>query len=135
MPTGKTKDAGWEIGVSATLAHPIAEVWSLLTSASGISIWLGDGVPSVGAKGETYATAGGTTGEIRSHHPLNRIRLTMQPPDWDHETTVQLAVQSKGERTRLNLHQERLADSDERERQRAHWKRVAEALAAELARR
>ena len=64
--------------------------------------------------------------------PLDRIRLTWQPPDWDHESTVQVTVVAKGERTRIGLHQERLADADERERQRAHWAAVMDRLVAAL---
>lgn len=135
MAVGQTKDAGWQIGVSTTLDHPIDAVWSLITRPVGIAIWLGAGVAFDGVKGEPYATTDGTTGELRSFHPHNRIRLTCRPAGWDHETTVQLAVQAQGDRTRLTLHQERLADADERERQRMHWKRVAARLTQELAAR
>ena len=133
MPVGKTKDSGWQIGVSRTLDHPIDTVWALLASQRGLAIWLGEGVRLEGRPGETYTTSDGTTGDIRSFHPRNRIRITWQPVDWDHDSTVQVAVSAAGERTRMTLHQERLADADERERQRAHWKRVADQLADELA--
>jgi uncharacterized protein YndB with AHSA1/START domain len=43
MPIGKTKDAGWQIGVSRTLAHPADKVWELLTSERGTAVWLGPG--------------------------------------------------------------------------------------------
>lgn len=132
MPTGKTQDAGWQIGVSTTLDHPVAEVWDLLTHPDGISIWLGDGVTIDGDKGGTYETSDGTVGEIRSFHHQDRIRLTWQPPGWNHDTTVQVAIQANGNRTKLVLHQERLANADEREQQRTHWKAVAEAIGARL---
>lgn len=32
-PVGKTKDAGWEIGVSRTVPHPIEHVWEMLVTA------------------------------------------------------------------------------------------------------
>jgi len=133
MPVGKTKDSGWQIGVSTTLDHPIDEVWELLASPRGLAIWLGEGVRLEGRPGEVYTTADGTTGDVRSFHPRNRIRITWQPADWDHDSTVQVAVSANGERTRMTLHQERMADATERERQRAHWKRVAGRLADELA--
>lgn len=132
MPTGKTKDAGWQIGVSTTLHHRLADVWSLLSSAAGISIWLGEDVALTGETGERYETAAGVVGEIRSFHLENRIRLTWQPPDWDHDTTVQLAIRADGDRTKLTLHQERLANAGERERQRTHWTQVAAKLTAAL---
>jgi uncharacterized protein YndB with AHSA1/START domain len=132
MPTGKTNDAGWQIGVSTTLDHPIADVWKLLTDPAGIAIWLGNGVTLHGTRGEIYETEDGTVGEVRSFHPEDRIRLTWQPHDWDHDTTVQLAVRANGDRTKLTLHQERLANADEREQQRTYWKGVATKLTDQL---
>ena len=128
MPVGRTKDAGWEIGVSRTVPVPIDEVWRVLVSEAGIAVWLGSGVHLSGDVGEPYETAEGTTGELRSYHPGDRVRLTWQPIDWDHDSTVQIALGDKGDRTLLRFHQERLADSRERERQRTHWKRVADEL-------
>ncbi len=132
MPTGKTNDAGWQIGVSTTFDHPLADVWNLITDPEGVSIWLGNGVTIAGNKGETYETADGTVGEIRSFHAEERIRLTWQPKDWDHNTIVQLVMRRVGDRTRLTLHQERLADAVERDWQRGHWRSVASNLANEL---
>jgi uncharacterized protein YndB with AHSA1/START domain len=125
---GRTRDAGWEIGVSKTVDGPIVAVWDLITSPGGIAIWLGHGVTL--AKGEPYETTAGTHGETRSFHELDRIRLTWWPSGWSHDTTLQLTVRSAGERrTRIGIHQERLADAAERERQRQHWQGVINALA------
>lgn len=124
MVVGQTKDVGFNIGVSKTVSYPIEQVWRLITSPEGIAIWLGVGVTELGRKGGRYQTADGTTGEIRSHHELDRVRLTWRPADWDHDTTVQVAVTSQGDRTLLVFHQEWLADSAERERQRTHWRKV-----------
>jgi uncharacterized protein YndB with AHSA1/START domain len=41
---GRTRDAGWQIGVSKTIDRPVEEVWAFLTSHEGIGIWLGEGV-------------------------------------------------------------------------------------------
>lgn len=132
MATGQTKDAGWQIGVSRTVDRPAAAVWDLLTGPEGVSIWLGPGVSLNGAAGQTYRTDDGTAGEVRSFRPLDRVRLTYRPAGWDHETTVQIAIQDKGPKTALRFHQERLADGEERERQRTHWKRIADELAKAL---
>ena len=42
MPTGLTKDAGWEIGVSRPPDAEVDDVWSLLTSVAGLAVWLGE---------------------------------------------------------------------------------------------
>lgn len=133
MVTGQTKDVGWNIGVSKTVPYPIEAVWELLTSPEGIAIWLGDGVASIGGKGDRYETTSGTKGEIRSNRPHDRMRLTWRPADWDHDTTMQVAVVAQAGRTLLRFHQEWLADADERERQRSHWQRVMTASVEALA--
>ncbi|MEV5537677.1 SRPBCC domain-containing protein [Saccharopolyspora shandongensis] len=127
---GQTKDAGFQIGVSKTVPHRPDEVWGFLTSPADIALWLGAGATL--EKGATYRTTDGTTGEIRSHRELDRVRLTWRPADWDHDTTVQVAIVGKGDRTQLRFHQEWLADADERARQRDHWRRTMTAVTTAL---
>lgn len=130
---GLTRDAGFEIGVSRTLDHPPSTVWTYLTSRNGIRRWLGGGLDLPAARGDHYTAPDGTTGEVRSFHPLDRIRLTWRPVDWDHASIVQVAIADRGGRTLLRFHQERLADPDERARQRTHWAGVMDGVMADLA--
>lgn len=133
MPVGRTRDAGWQIGVSATVDRPVEEVWALLTSPEGMAIWLGDGVTVLSEPGAGYETTDGIRGETRSFHELDRIRLTWQPSGWTHDTTLQLVVRAAGPgRAMLRVHQERLADATEREQQRRHWREVIRVLVATL---
>jgi uncharacterized protein YndB with AHSA1/START domain len=130
---GHTKDAGWQIGVSKTIDRPVGEVWDFITSPEGVAIWLGEGVTVLPERGAGYETKAGVQGETRGFRELDRVRLTWWPPDWSHDTTLQLTVSSAGEgRTRLVVHQERLANATEREQQRDHWRAVINALAAAL---
>ncbi|TCO52605.1 SRPBCC family protein [Actinocrispum wychmicini] len=122
MVVGETKDVGFTIGVSRTLPYPVDVVWEFLLSPAGLSVWLGDGVEL--APKQPYRTTGGTVGEVRSLHEHDRVRLTWRPKDWDHDTTVQVAMRGDGAKTMLRFHQEWLADADERSRQRDHWKAV-----------
>ncbi|MFL6120738.1 MAG: SRPBCC domain-containing protein, partial [Actinophytocola sp.] len=62
---GHTRDAGWEIGVSKTVDHPVEHVWSFITSPGGIAIWLGEGVTVLPERGAGYETADGVHGETR----------------------------------------------------------------------
>ncbi|MFJ1895344.1 MULTISPECIES: SRPBCC domain-containing protein [unclassified Streptomyces] len=128
MPKGLTQDAGWQIGVSATLPFPRSVVWEFMVSPEGIELWLGEGaeLPPAPTKGTTFETVDGVTGEIRSYRPLDRIRATRGT------TTVQLAVSSSGDRSVLRFHQEHLASAEEREQQRAHWQGVMERVTKEL---
>lgn len=133
MPTGQTRDAGWQIGVSRTLDASPAQVWSLLTSPEGLALWLGPGARIDTEPGTGWETDDGSHGEVRSHHVGERIRLTCQPAGWDHDTTVQvvLVAASRG-RTSVRFHQERLADADERAGRRNHWRAVMDRVAAAL---
>ncbi|WP_436492787.1 SRPBCC family protein [Actinokineospora sp. HUAS TT18] len=129
---GQTKDVGWNIGVSKTLPHPIGKVWDFMTSPEGIALWLGEGAELSPVKGTRYETADGTVGEIRGYHEHDRIRLTLRPGDWDHDTTMQFAMVANGDRTMLRFHQEWLADAEEREHQREHWQGVMDAVVEAL---
>jgi uncharacterized protein YndB with AHSA1/START domain len=132
-PVGRTKDAGWEIGVSRTLPLPVEEVWDFLTSPAGSAVWLGAGVQRLDEPGAAYETEAGTAGQVRSFRPQDRVRLTWRPVEWDHDSTVQFTVTPvAGDRTRVVFHQERLVDAAERERQREHWQGVMDAVAAAL---
>ncbi|MDT0380630.1 SRPBCC domain-containing protein [Streptomyces sp. DSM 42041] len=132
MPTGLTRDAGWQIGVSKTLPLPPEAVWDFLTCDEGLALWLGPGARLPRDKGAAYETPDGVRGELRSLRPADRVRLTWRPPGWAHDTTLQVAVSpapgTAGARTVLRFHQEHLADAAERERQRAHWRSVMDAV-------
>lgn len=130
---GRTRDAGWEIGVSKTIDRPAEVVWTFITSPAGIAIWLGEGVTVLPERGVGYETTAGVRGKTRSFRERDRIRLTWQPPNWAHDTTLQLTVRSAGAgRAMHGVHQQRLADAAEREQQRRHWQGVITALVEAL---
>ena len=117
MPVGKTKDAGWEIGVSRSFPCSVEHGWSVLTGPEGLPVWLG-------------ATSLPPDDELRSLRPLDRIRLTFRPPGWSHDSTLQVAVtRSPSGKTVVRFHQERMAGPEEREAQRDHWRSVLDRLA------
>jgi len=132
MPTGLTKDAGWQIGVSRTVNLPLDDVWEFMISPRAVGIWLGEGAELPAARGDAITTADGSTGELRSLRPLDRVRLTWQPQGSDHDTTVQLAVTGGETSTVIRFHQERMVDEAERTRQRDHWRAVLVRLVTEL---
>jgi len=129
-PTGLTQDAGWEIGVSRTFPVAPEEAWDVLVDGPGLAVWLGEEAEIPDEVGGPYRTADGAEGELRSLRPLDRLRLTWQPPGREgRPTTVQLVVQPAATGTSVRFHQEHLADADERERQRDHWKAALDRLA------
>jgi hypothetical protein len=50
--------------------------------------------------------------------------LTWQPPDWSHDTTLQLTVLPAATGTTIAFHQDRLASAAERAEMLAHWTAV-----------
>ncbi|MFH8366303.1 SRPBCC domain-containing protein [Streptomyces sp. NPDC018031] len=134
MPTGLTKDAGWQIGVSRTLDAPLSVVWDFVSGPEGLALWLGPGATLEAAKGARYTTADGTVGEVRGYRSRDRIRVTHHPRGQEHTTTVQVAVapaggDASGGRTVLRFHQEHLVDAAERADRREHWRSVLSAVA------
>ncbi|PPK67824.1 SRPBCC domain-containing protein [Actinokineospora auranticolor] len=132
---GRTRDAGWQVGVSKTVPRTKESVWAFLTSRDGVAIWLGAGAVVDRTTGARYTTSAGTTGETRSYRDCDRIRLTWQPRGWDHVTTVQVAISEKEGKTTIRFHQEWLANAVERAQQRVHWQGVMEAFTTALAQR
>lgn len=128
MPTGLTKAAGWQVGVSRTLPHPASVVWDFISSPEGIALWLGPGAVLTPERGAPYRTTAGVTGEVRGYRSGEKIRVTHGA------TTIQVALGStvNGARTMVRFHQEHLASAEEREQQRAHWQRIMDQVATVL---
>ena len=131
--TGQTADAGFQMGAQKTLPVTAEKLWEWLTSSDGMPVWLGSGVEDMSLeKGARYRTNEGTNGEIRSVYQAEKLRLTWQPADWDNETTLQLYLNDKGDRTALGFHHEKLADADQRAEMKKHWKGVLQDIKAAL---
>ncbi|MFF8830696.1 SRPBCC domain-containing protein [Streptomyces sp. NPDC015131] len=128
MPTGLTRDAGWEIGVSKTLPLPAGTLWDFVVSPEGVGIWLGGTRgPLPTEKGARYETEAGVTGEVRGYRPGDRVRLTHGT------TTVQVTVSASGPaRAVLAFHEEHLPDAAARAARRTHWKAVLSRMEAAL---
>lgn len=105
---GLTRDAGWQIGVSRTLPVGRDAAWELLVSPEGLAVWLGGGVESPLVKGEVYRTTDGTAGEVRSVRPLDRVRLTWQPPGRPRDATLQVALSAAKGGCTVHFHVDRL---------------------------
>ncbi len=128
-PTGLTQDAGWQIGVSRTFPVPVEQAWDVLVDGPGLPLWLGPGATIPDEVGHAYRTDDGAEGELRSLRPVDRLRLTWQPAGrGGRPTVVQLVVRPSATGTSVRLHQEHLADADERERQRDHWQAALDRL-------
>lgn len=124
--TGKTKDAGWEVGVRRTVAVPVDVAWQFLLG-DGLPLWLGN-TKLVLEKGAAWETDDDIRGHIISYTDRFRLRTTWQPGEWDHDSTLQLTVKEAATGTTIGFHQERLSGREERRIMLGHWKEVVEKL-------
>lgn len=109
---------------------PVQEVWDYLLG-EGLPVWLGE-VWLGENPGERYRTASGTRGEVRSRSEGRRIRLTWQPQNATHDSTLQLTLIPAVRGTTIAVHQERLTSRAERENLLDHWRGVLDALSTAL---
>lgn len=131
-PVGKTKNAGWQIGVSRTIAVDIDTAWDFLISDAGIATWLGEGIARPLAVGQSYSTDDGTHGEVRSLRKRDRVRLTWQPAGRSSPATVQIALTPASTGCTFRFHTEHLDDALERDTMRAHWRSIADRIESQL---
>jgi hypothetical protein len=130
-PAGKTNDAGWEVGVRTTVEAPLDTVWSFLLGA-GLPLWLGNTALSL-EKGAPYETDDDIKGMVLSYTEGLRVRLSWQPVEWNHDSTLQLTVKEAAAGTTIAFHQERLSGREERKIMLGHWKDVVQQLDGAIA--
>lgn len=123
-PVGKTKTQGWEIGVRRTFTISPEHAWVILMSDAGLRAWLGTGLNAQFAKGNSFTTAEGIHGEIRSYSEGSLIRMRYQPKDWSFPSTLQVRVTPTKTGTAISFHHELLQSAEQREQMRQHWESV-----------
>jgi uncharacterized protein YndB with AHSA1/START domain len=125
---GETAEAGFEIGVRRTYEVAPKRAWDVITRPSGLHAWLGDVERLMFEKGQTYETADGAMGEVRSVRPGERLRLTWRPLGWDEASMIQVTVIPLAGKSTVAFHQENLPSEKERERARKRWSAALDAL-------
>ena len=127
-PVGKTKTQGWEIGVRRTFPIGTDKAWKLLMTQPGLGLWLGKGVEPGFKKGDSYETADGTGGEIRSYSEGSLIRMTWQPRGQPMPSTLQIRVMPAKTGATISIHHEKLENGETRKAMRDHWTAVLDKL-------
>lgn len=129
---GKTRDAGWQIGLKRTLPFQADQVWEWMLSSAGADVWLGPGAQIEWKKGMKYKLPGGTGGEVRVFKPDSHFRITRQPGGYPRPSTIQVRIIKRGEKTLLAFHEEHLPDEKERQNRKTHYLQVVEKITNDL---
>jgi uncharacterized protein YndB with AHSA1/START domain len=96
------------VRVSRTVSAPVLHVWEVLVSPAGSAALLGEGAV-LGGKGEPYHCSDGTSGVVRSYHPLEQLRVSWHITPDSPPTIVEIDLRSDGDGvTRLELSQDHL---------------------------
>jgi len=113
--TGKTKNAGWQVGARRTLPMDITEAWQLLTGQPWLHRWAGLDVLDSDDPAVRSLTA----------PELVRVRTP--------QSLVQLRLQSAATGTTVAWHEEHLPDASARVRRKGHWTQLLDDLESEVA--
>jgi len=119
-----------ELGLRRTVDAPIDEVWEYFV-VDGVSTWLGNTTLGL-HKGDRYLTADGVAGAVLSRTDQLRLRLTWQPDDWEHDSTLQVTLMPADSGTTIGFHHEGLASAAEKDRMLAHWTAVLDEIVDDL---
>lgn len=112
--TGRTQDAGWQVGARRTLPLEPARAWELLTSPAWLPRWAG--VDALDPDDPA----------VRSLTPGVVVRVRTA------RSLVQLRLLRAATGTTVAFHEEHLADQAERTGRRAAWAALLDDLAAEV---
>ncbi|MFC3801409.1 TetR family transcriptional regulator [Cohnella sp. GCM10012308] len=125
---GKTKDAGYQIGVRRTVPVTVEAAWGFLTGAEGLRAWLGENEGAVVREGENFATREGDSGRFTVVKPLSHMRLQWMKRDWEAPSSLQIRVLPAKQGATISIHQDKLSGPAAREEMKAHWEGVQEAI-------
>jgi uncharacterized protein YndB with AHSA1/START domain len=119
------EDADFEgspAGVHSTLTvgAPVDQVWRHLISARGTEALLGPGV-TLGNKGESWHSADGPHGVVRSYHPMEQIRVSWHPHEDGPLSIVDLQLKPDGDGTRVDLYHEGQGIAEDGAGDKSRW--------------
>src|SRR5919205_517303 len=107
------------VRVSRMVSAPVVHVWEVLVSPAGSQALLGEGAV-LGGKGEPYHCADGSSGVLRSYHPLEQLRVSWHGTPDGPPSIVEVDLRAEGDgATVLDLTQNHLwpgADVDDLQR-------------------
>ncbi|MFT4217214.1 MAG: SRPBCC domain-containing protein [Micropruina sp.] len=122
---------GTTVVVQRSVSQPVKEVWRLLATPAGAEALLGEG-GLLGDKGDSWRSADGTFGVVRSYHPLEQIRFSWHADSEAPKSLVDLhLLQQSEDSTVVEIRHEHIPGGWDVDAITQHWEsaldRIAEA--------
>jgi uncharacterized protein YndB with AHSA1/START domain len=108
------------VDIARSVGQPVGAVWQALISPQGAGIWLGEGAV-LGGKGESYHCADGSTGVVRSYHPLEQLRVSWHADDYAPATLIEVDLIPDGDTTTVRIHHDGISDAGQRAALEGRW--------------
>lgn len=121
--------SGLTVEVSRIVQASVDHVWEVLVSPGGTAALLGEGAV-LGGKGEHYYCADGTSGVLRSYHPLEQIRVSFHETPDSPPSIVEVDLRADGEATVIDVRHERIPDESLRSVLEQRWTAGLDAFSA-----
>lgn len=116
--------------VRRSVSQPVKEVWRLLATPAGSEALLGEG-GVLGDKGDSWQSADGTFGVVRSYHPLEQIRFSWHADSDAPKSLVDLhLVKESDDSTVLEIRHENIPDGLDVAAITQHWEQALDRIAA-----
>ncbi|WP_374968737.1 SRPBCC domain-containing protein [Terrabacter sp. BE26] len=116
---------------TVTVEAPVDQVWRHLISARGTEALLGPGV-ILGNKGESWHSADGPHGVVRSYHALEQIRVSWHPHEDGPLSIVDVQLTPVGDSTRVDLYHEGQGIAEDGRGDKSRWDAALGRFAAAL---
>ena len=117
--------------VSRTLTCPVKRVWKELMTKQGAEALLGPGA-EFGEKGQTWTSADGRTGVVRTLHPMEELRFSLRQDD-NPPSMVQIDLVPEGDMTALTVTHSSLNEDTDRQWLVGRWEAALGRIDAYLA--
>lgn len=131
--------AGWNakgeysLTTTKSLHFDSKVVWKFLFSDQGLQLWLRPMGEFKLIKNFSFETENGYYGEVRTLKAGQRLRMTLQDPDWEKKSILQLQVIQKDKnKCLLVFTHEHLRNGRLREPLKDYWKTAVEDIAKSL---
>lgn len=130
---GQTTETGFQLGVQKTLPIPRSNAWKLLTSTTGMRIWLGRVQGMQWEEGFAFTTHQGVMGKLRIVKPEQRLRMAWQLPNMPKPATLQVTLTTSAPgKTVIGFHLEQLTSAAWRVRLKKYWNAIVADLESKM---